>query len=482
MTDSNRERRLSRRNAVKIFGAGALLPAISGCTGGDGGSGDGGGGGSQATSGGDGGSGDGGSSDGGSSGNVLAKNRIGAKDAANSMTAWVLPGASHTSSENQDLAKVYENLWKSWAEEHPDYKINLEYQTNLEQMKTKLLQAAAKGNAPEISQVDSFWVPNFTEDLQPVNDAIDNPDDWYGFVKDVVVQDGDWKAVWKNTDCRALYYRQDLIDKYNDGDPPKTWDELISVGKKIKDGEDMNGYMYNGGKWEGSTFDNLAMFWAQGGDLVDDSGAPVLDESSNKEALLNVFNFFKRTIDSGVTPQRVANINDYALLREAALNGETAMFLGGNWQISVIKQKTDEETWSNWKVSKIPQMSEDISSTGTGGWTAGVFTDDDALKSAATDFAALYTDKENMGEYCKAGGYLPTRKSVFEEVSFFSEDPYMQQFKKLLQNGRARPGYPIYLTISSEWQVAMGKVLTGQASPEQAVNRMIQNVNAEHSG
>ena len=143
----------------------------------------------------------------------------------------------------------------------------------------------------------------------------------------------------ENTDCRALYYRKDLIDKYNDGKPPETWDELIKVGKSIKKQENMSGYMYNGGKWEGTTFDNLAMFWAQGGDLVNDQGKPVLGEGKNKEALLNVFKFFKRTVDSGVTPKRVANINDYGILTQGcSQRRETAMFLGGNWQILLLSR------------------------------------------------------------------------------------------------------------------------------------------------
>jgi multiple sugar transport system substrate-binding protein len=71
---------------------------------------------------------------------------------------------------------------------------------------------------------------------------------------------------------------------------------------------------------------------------------------------------------------------------------------------------------------------------------------------------------------------------VFEDVSYFSEDPYMQVYKKLLENGRARPGVPIYLTISSQWQIAAGKVLTGQASPRNAVETMIKNVNSEYEG
>lgn len=460
---------LTRRTTLELgttAGASALLGALAGCTSISGGS--------------DGGSGAG--SD-GSSDKLVTKNHIGSSDASTTLTHWLLPSGSHTQEDNPELAKVYEKFFRTWAENHSDSAINLEYQTNLEQMKTKLLQTAAKGNAPELSQVDSFWVPSFTEHLQPVTDAIEDKDDWYPFVKDVMVKDGEWLSVWKNTDCRALYYRQDLIDKYNDGNPPKTWDELIKVGKDIKDKEGMSGYMYNGGKWEATTFDNLAMFWAQGGDLVNDQGKPVLGDGKNKEALLKVFEFLKRTIDSGVTPKRVANINDYAMLRQAALNGETAMFLGGNWQISNIKQNVDSESeWKNWKVTKIPQIKPDISSTGTGGWTTGVFAKDEKKHKAATDFAGMFAKKENMGEFCKAGGYLPTRKSVFEEVKFFSEDPYMQEYKKLLKNGRARPGVPIYLTISSEWQTAAGKVITGQATPKKAVETMIKNVNAEAQG
>ncbi|WP_129112739.1 extracellular solute-binding protein [Halegenticoccus tardaugens] len=448
--------RITRRDALRLggaAGAGAFV-ATAGCLG-------------DAVPGGSG---------GGESDEPVTEERVGTGD--QELTHWLLPDASHAQDDNPALAKVYERLFRTWAKNHSEFSINLEYQTNLEQMKTKLLQSAARGNAPSMAQVDSFWVPNFTQHLRPVTDAVDDPDDWYSFVKDIVVRDGEWLAVWKNTDCRALFYRQDLIDEYNDGEPPRTWDELIRVGSDVKENEDMAGYMYNGGKWEATTFDNLAMYWAQGGDLVTDDGAPALRE--NRDALLSVFEFFERTIDSGVTPKRVANINDYALLRQAALNGETAMFLGGNWQIATIKEQAGSESeWKRWNVAEIPQRSADTASTGTGGWTVGVFEQDDALRSAATDYARLFTDTKNMGEFCEAGAYLPTRKSVFEDVPFFSEDPYMQTFQTLLENGRARPGVPIYLTISSEWQTAAEKVITGQATPAEAVDTMIENVNAQ---
>lgn len=466
---------VDRRRLLKALGAGASV-TVAGC-GGDGDAGDGG-------SSGDGdGSNDSDGGGGGDKGDILGEGRIGYADAENSISYWTLDGFTHNPETNQELGEVHAEFFRSWAEEHTDWKIDIAVQTDLEQMKTKLLQTVAQDQGPEMSEVDSFWVPNFYGDLQPVDEAIDDPDDWYPFVEEVAKNDGSWRAVWQNTDCRALYWRQDMMDQYNDGEPPETWDEVIEVGQAIVENEDMNGYMYNGGRWEATTFDNLAHFWALGGNLVDDGGAPVLDQDENRQALLDTFNWFKRTIDSGVTPERVANIDDYELLREAALNDETAMFLGGNWQINNIKSEVDsEEEWQNWKVSKIPQKSADIAATGTGGWTKAVLTDDDDKRQAATDLYKQFITKDNMAERCQVGGFLPTRPSVFEEVDYFAEDPYFQVYSDLLENGRARPGYPIYVTISEEWQIAAGKVLSGQASPEDAAQTMIDNVNSDYEG
>ncbi|MDS0295417.1 extracellular solute-binding protein [Halogeometricum luteum] len=463
---------INRRRLLGLMGLGGAV-ALAGCSGGNDGSGNGGGGST----------GDGSESGGGGSpsGEPLGSERIGYSSASNTVNYWTQEDFIHTA-ENTNLGSVHEGMLTTWAEEHPDWKINVQIQTNLEQFKTKLLQANASNNAPPMSEVDSFWVPQFYGDLASVDEAMQEYDDWYPFVENVAKNEGSWRAVWQNTDCRALYYRKDLLDEYNEGNPPETWDELVDVGSAIADGENMNGYMYNGGRWEATTFDNLAHFWALGGTLIDDQGAPVLDESENRSALVEVMKWFKRTIDSGITPQRVANINDYAQLREAALNDQTAMFLGGNWQISTMKSMVDEDVWSNWKVAPIPQKNADIAATGVGGWTKGVFTDDEEQRKVAVDLYSLFTDSGNMAQRCREGGFLPTRQSVFEENEFFSEDEYFQVYSKLLENGRARPGYPIYTTVSSEWQIAAGEVITGQSDPETAVRNMINNVNSEYDG
>lgn len=450
MADNSRLQTIDRRNVLKLGGA-SLTAALAGCIGS-------------------------GSGNGSEPQKLVTEDRIGT--GSKTMTYWTIKAHSHQDG-NKEFANTIENeFYKPWAKNHSEFQIDYEIQPSYGQMQTKLAQAAAKGNEPPISIADSFWVPNYYDNLTPVTDELPDTDDWFPFVKDVAKQNGEWRTVWQNTDCRALYYRQDMIDKHGSGEAPQTWDELIQVGKQIAANEEMNGFMYNGGRWEGTTFDNLAYYWAQGGQILDDNRNPALTKGDNKQKLRNVFEFLKHTVDSGATPKRVASIKDYNLLTTAAVNGDTAMFLGGNWQIASIKQEVDD--WQKWKVAEIPQLEAKMSATGSGGWTQNVFTSKDKYLGAAKDFTTMFAEKDKMAAYTKAGGYLPTRPSVFEEYDYFANDPYQQKFGEFLKDAHARPGGPVYKTFSSEFQVAAGKVLTGQATPAEATDTLVQNVKSEH--
>jgi multiple sugar transport system substrate-binding protein len=404
---------------------------------------------------------------------VLTLDRIGQEDAPNTMTVQLNNSYSHQAA-TPSWADGFEKSFTKFAEEHPDWKLELKIipddQTTQEQ--ARLLEAARVGRAPDCANVDSFVVPQFIDQgaLKPIDEYFteEEKQDLFPFVREVVTgADGKMYAAWWATDLRLLYRRTDLVPE-----PPRTWDELIEAAQAAEEqNPDVDGYLFNGGRWEGTTFDNLAHFWSQGGELVDEEGKPIFGEEPHRTYMLNEFEFLKETVDSGASPQRVATIKNYDEFEAAAQAGTVAMFQGGDFQYPPLKESLPPEEFEKWEVSFIPTMNpDDPQKTGTGGWTMGAFSDDPEKVEMCMEF----TKDVFIGEGNQVTGQLPTSESLFSELDRF-QDPIYDTFREGLKEGEARPGVPVYPEISNQLQIAIGTVLTGEATPEEALDEAYQN-------
>jgi multiple sugar transport system substrate-binding protein len=65
---------------------------------------------------------------------------------------------------------------------------------------------------------------------------------------------------------------------------------------------------------------------------------------------------------------------------------------------------------------------------------------------------------------------LPTSPELFDTLDKF-QAPIYDKFNEALKYGEARPGVPVYPKISEELQIAIGTVLTEEATPEEALDR-----------
>ncbi|MBA3268925.1 MAG: extracellular solute-binding protein, partial [Acidobacteria bacterium] len=194
--------------------------------------------------------------------------RVGHPDAPLQLTVWAQQDYSHLAAL-PSIAAVFRTVFTEWAMANPGVQLEMSMMPALEQHKAKLLLAAASGRLPDVASIDSFWLPLFIEGghLQPLNPYWPAGDraDFLPFTIDTLSdREGNIYGVWHETDCRALFYRKDLVPM-----PPATWSELIDIGGRVAKERGIAGYLYNGGRWEGTVFDHLPMFWAQGGELVD---------------------------------------------------------------------------------------------------------------------------------------------------------------------------------------------------------------------
>jgi multiple sugar transport system substrate-binding protein len=394
---------------------------------------------------------------------LATKDRIGLADAPKTLTVRL----TNDSQNNADpaIAQGYQKLFVDFIKKHHDWKLQMQFMSaDIGTEQAKMLEQAKAGNAPDCAAVDSFVLSQFMvnhvlADFTPYFSK-DEIADLFPFIRNGITdKDQTIRAWWWDTDLRVLYRNKSIVP-----DAPQTWNDLKKAGvASVKEG--MEGILFNAGRYEGSTFDWLANYWALGGKLVDDSGKPVFGEGENKEKFLKALTYYKDLVDSGAAPKRVTTIGNYDDLNAAAAAGTTALFIGGNWQLAQLKATLDADEFANWTFSPIPGPTADQRSTGTGGWTIASFSKDkDKVEMCANLARDIY-----MGPGNALQQQLPTRKSLFDKYEVFATEAN-KTFAEALANGQARPGAPIYPEISNQIQIMMGDVLSGTKQPEEALN------------
>lgn len=385
-------------------------------------------------------------------------------------------------SPNKPVADYEKQKAIEFVKQHPEVKIKITAQTvNIQDAMAKLLIQAQSGSAPDLAAIDSFILPSYWKYLKPLDDVMAENnlalDSWFPFAQKLMKPEDKTLALWYNTDVRVMYYQKSLFST-----PPKDWDELLTQMQELKKSGDYI-FMYPAGKNETTSCDIWPWFWAQGGQIVDDSGKPVFNEGANKEYMLNTLNFLKKTADTGITPTRVTSFMTDGDMNQDVASGKVAAFVGGSWLATQIGAIIGEDTFQKeYALAAIPVKPGANTTTTSGGWTYGVFSDDDAKRKLAAQFAIdTFVGDKGVEGYCLASGNLPVRPALYDSIEEFKTDPIQQQFKDSLQIATVRPGVEIYNYISTEFQIAISDVISGAATPEKALDKMAKDVDAEYA-
>ena len=404
--------------------------------------------------------------------------RVGRADAPLTLNVWAQQDYSHLAARPA-IAGAFTAVFDDWARAHHGVQLRVSVMPGLELHKAKLQLAAAAGRLPDIASIDSFWLPLLKDEVQPL-DAYWPADDRRDFLPFTIqtLSDaaGHVYGMWHETDCRVLFYRKDLVSA-----PPRSWDELLDTASRVARDHNVSGYLYNAGRWEATVFDHLAMFWAQGGELVDGDGRPIFGEAPHRRAMLRLLGFLRDTIQRGASPRSVLGNNDYQQLTGAAVAGDVAMFLGGNWQLKDLQAGLAPAEFAKWDIAPIPQADPGTRSTGTGGWVWVVFARDPARQRAAVEFIRDVEAPAHAARISEATGHLPVRQSVYRDFPIFSEDQWYRRFEEMLVDGHARPAVAIYPAISQRLQLAIGAVVSGEKTPDDALEEAWRAVNDEYA-
>lgn len=394
---------------------------------------------------------------------LIASDRVGPSDAPKTMV-FRMTGDGPASTDPV-WAEGYKKLYTDFIKNHPGWQIELQMMSgDIGQEQARLLEQAKAGNPPDCAAVDSFVLPLFKQagvlkSFSPYFQQAEI-DQLFPFVREGITgKDGQIYAWWWSTDLRVLYRNKDIIP-----DAPETWEATEAAAKASVD-QGMEGILFNGGRYEGTTFDWLANYWGQGGKLVDEAGKPVFGDAANRDKFVKAVNYYRGLVELGAAPKRVATIGNYDDFNAAAAAGTTALFVGGNWQLKQLENAMEPDEFAKWTFSALPGPTKDERSTGTGGWTvAALSSDPEKVAMCAALAREVY-----MGPANALQEQLPTRADLYEKYDVF-QSPANQSFAKALKDGQARPGVLVYPEISNQIQIMMGKILTGAESTDAAVD------------
>ena len=334
---------------------------------------------------------------------------------------------------------------------------------------------AAGASDVDVFQIDVVWpgiLGNHFIDLTPY--AKDVVKDYFPAIIKNNTVGGKLVAMPWFTDAGLLYYRKDLLAKY-DAQPPQTWQELTETAQKIQDAEraagndKMWGFVWQGRAYEGLTCD--ALEWVasyNGGAIVNESGKITINNPKAVAAINGAAGWVKT-----ISPEGVLNYTEEE--SRGVFQSGNAVFMR-NWPYAwSLAQGSESAIKDKVGVSALPKGGADGRSAATlGGWQLSVSKYSKNQKLAA-DLVMYLTSAEEQKRRAVQGAYNPTIESLYKDPEILKAAPFMGELYDTFVNAVARPSTVTgakYNQVSNDFWNAMHGVLSGRAKADASLAQL----------
>jgi len=275
------------------------------------------------------------------------------------------------------------------------------------------------------------------------------------------------------TDAGVLYSRSDLLEKYGFHGPPKTWDELASMAKKIQDGERaanplFQGFVFQGKNYEGLTCDALEWLTSFGGGTIVDPSGKITIKNPQTLAMLKTVQGWVGTIapEAVTTYAEEEARNVWQAGKAAFMRNWPYAYALGQAEGSVIKGKIT--------VSALPAGVSGHGASTLGGWQLAVNARSKHAKEAV-ELVRYLTGAQEEKRRAIQGSFSPTIASLYKDPEVLAAVPFFGPLYDVFVNAVARPATATrakYNQASTAFANAVYSVLTRKQTPEEAVDAL----------
>jgi len=332
---------------------------------------------------------------------------------------------------------------------------------------------SAQSSDLDIIQIDMVWPGMLSSHLMDLREVLpaNATEGYFQAQVDNATVNGRLVTMPWFTDSGLLYYRKDLLDKYNKP-VPQTWEEMTTTAKEVQLAErnagnaNAWGYVFQGRAYEGLTCNALEWISSQpGGGLVSLQGDIVVNNQASRAALT-----LAKSWIGDISPRGVLNYTEEE--GRGVFQSGNALFMR-NWPYAwALVQSPDSAVKDKVGVAPLPRGGATGSHASTlGGWGLAV-SRYSAQPKLAAELVSYLTSAQQQKHRALVGAYNPVIKSLYQDPELLAAMPYYSQLHSILNDGVMRPAAITaarYPRVSNAFFDQVHGVLAGELPVDQAL-------------
>ncbi len=271
-----------------------------------------------------------------------------------------------------------------------------------------------------------------------------------------------------------LYYRQDLLEKY-DQKVPATWDELATTARRIQTRERtagnqrLWGFAWQGRPYEGLTYNALEWIHSSGGGAIVEQDGRISVNNPRSVAAIEMAASWIRDISP-------AAVLDFDGDRTTALfKAGRAVYMRHWSSIFAATQGADSQVKGRVGVTILPRGEPGGQhAAALGGWNLAVSRHSEHPQEAA-DLVLYLTGAQEQKRRAIAGSFPPTRPALYQDPEVLAAHPYFASLEDSLVSAVPRPSSVTgqhYPEVSEAVWDSVHAVLTGKAEAPDALTSL----------
>jgi multiple sugar transport system substrate-binding protein len=390
------------------------------------------------------------------------------------LTMWIGYTPPPPENESQEYLSIQDIVGR-YEQDHPNVHIDLQY-VNSDNALQKATVALQGGQQPDISYQYGTNMPQLAQapklvDLtERVQDPDFNWDDFFEGERAVATVDGRVLGIPALVDNLAVVYNKDMFADagLEEPGPDWTWDDFRADAKALTDtSNNVFGFSFPADASETMVWQYEAMLWEAGGDILNEDNTQAVFNSEGGVRAATMLQGIQQ--DGSMYLDYNPDSGKYGQLFNS---GKIGMVVTGPWDLSGFPDV-------NYGVQVMPSFDPGGVHTtiaGPDNWV--IFDNGSDRVNASWDFLKFLATPENVLKDSVSTSHLPTRASVEQMPGFEELDknfPGVGAFAENLTNvTKARPQVTQYPQVSSFLGQALVAVLTGKATPQEALDQAVE--------